>query len=267
MTKPSNCLSILQLSDLHILSGPEATLLGVNTAYYFDAVLRLALASHEAIDLILLTGDLAQDPIAESYNYIVARMTDVGIPCLCLPGNHDDFGLMQTILNNHIISCAKQTVLADWQIICLNSQILGEDGGLLSAQEMAWLTHCLDTEPDKNALIAVHHHCLLTHSEWMDEMMIQNSSEFLQLIRQYRRARLVINGHIHQEQDEVVGSLCVLGVPSTCFQFKPGSKTFGLDETAPGYRLLTLYPDGRFTTYVGRLAERLVGLEEHTNGY
>ncbi|NJR64597.1 MAG: 3',5'-cyclic-AMP phosphodiesterase, partial [Leptolyngbyaceae cyanobacterium CRU_2_3] len=42
--------------------------------------------------------------------------------------------------------------------------------------------------------------------------------------------------------------------PSTCVQFSPNSDEFAIDpEGQPGWRLLTLYPDGRYETVVQRV--------------
>ncbi len=121
----SDSLSVLQISDLHILADPEGTLLGIKTAYYFEAILSLAFAEYECIDIILLTGDLAQDASAESYRYILRKIEKYGVPCICLPGNHDDVSVMQAALNSECINCNKQILMKDWQIISLNSQIIG----------------------------------------------------------------------------------------------------------------------------------------------
>jgi len=267
MTNLSDCLSILQLTDLHILAGQDATLLGINTAYYFDAVLASAFAERRAFDLILLTGDLAQDPAIESYRYILDKLKMYGVPCLCLPGNHDDDALMQQVFNTALINCRKHLVLNDWQIVSLNSQIPGSDGGRLAAGELAFLEDCLNAYSDKYALIAVHHHCLKTDSIWMDTMMIENSDEFLAVISKYPQAKLIINGHIHQEMDKTTGAVRVLGTPSTCFQFKPESRIFGLDNSSPGYRLIQLHADGRTATEIIRLPGQLTGLQTDTTGY
>ena len=45
-----------------------------------------------------------------------------------------------------------------------------------------------------------------------------------------------------------------MSTPSTCMQFKPGSKDFALDDLAPGYRRIELFADGRIDTEVLRLA-------------
>ena len=267
MTTAANCQTLLQLSDLHILADADATLIGVNTRHYFNQVLELAFAEQGSVDSVLLTGDLAQDPVASSYRYIADTLRDYAVQCLCLPGNHDDYPLMQQTLTTENISCNKQTVLANWQIICLNSQIIGSEGGELAAEELNFLESCLQDQPDLYALVAVHHHCLATDSVWMDTMQIANSETFLALIARYPQTKLIVHGHIHQEMDTTVNGVRVLGTPSTCFQFKPRSQHFAVDDAPPAYRVIRLYPDGRVDSEVSRLHERIAELQADTEGY
>jgi len=45
-------------------------------------------------------------------------------------------------------------------------------------------------------------------------------------------------------------------------QFKPGSKTFALDDLAPGYRRIELHADGSIVTEVHRIAQhKFAGIE------
>ena len=53
----SPCLSILQLTDLHVLPTPESTLLGVKTEHYFHTVLAHAFEQLTQYDVLLLYGD------------------------------------------------------------------------------------------------------------------------------------------------------------------------------------------------------------------
>lgn len=260
-------ISLLQITDMHILSTPQATLLGINTAHYFQAVLEMAFAEKPHFDLILLTGDLAQDPCIASYRLILNRLEAYHIPCICLPGNHDNYVLMQQILNTELINCRKQVFLGNWQIISLNSQIIGSEKGHVSNKELLFLEECLSSHPNHNALIAVHHHCMATKSEWMDTMMIDNSAELLAITDKYRQIKVITNGHIHQVMDIQTESVRILGTPSTCFQFKPESKAFNLDNTTPGYRTIKLYKDGRVESQAIRLSEQLKGLQKNISGY
>lgn len=275
MTANTAGISILQLSDLHILASPEDKMLGINIEHYFHACLeqavrlrsRQALAEKHHFDLILLTGDLAQDPSLASYRRILDSIEVYKTPCICLPGNHDDYQLMLQVLNTGRINCRKQVFLDNWQLICLNSQIPGEAGGRLSKGELAFLENCLTENPGHHALIAVHHHVLETKSSWMDTMIIENSRELLAIAGKYPQVKAITHGHIHQVMDVRTATLRILGAPSTCFQFTPESPGFSVSDTAPGYRLIELYADGRVESEVVRLPEPLIGLEVNSHGY
>ena len=260
-------LSLLQITDLHILPGLNETFLGINTEHYFHAVLDLAFAKHHHFDLILVTGDLAQEPCSGSYQRILQKLESTNTPCICLPGNHDDYGLMQQIFNTRRVSCRKQVLFENWQLICLNSQIPGSQGGRISEQELLFLEDCLTSYPNHHALIAVHHHCLGTKSPWMDTMIIENSEVFLAITKRYSQVKAITTGHIHQVMDITTGSVRVLGSPSTCFQFTPKSDAFSLDTSAPGYRSIKLYADGKIESEITRLSEPLLGLQMDTQGY
>lgn len=276
MTNNAACFSILQLSDLHILATPDDTLLGVNTEHYFQACLEQAVrlclqqtdTEKQHFDLILLTGDLAQAPGLASYRRILTCLEAYKAPCICLPGNHDDYELMQQVFNTDRINCRKQVLLENnWQLVSLNSQILGKAGGRLSNEELVFLENCLTENPDRHALIAVHHHCLETKSPWMDDMIIENRQELLAIVGKYPQVKAITTGHIHQVMDVRTATLRVMGAPSTCFQFTPESTDISMDYTAPGYRLIDLYLDGRIESEVARLPEPLVELQPNSNGY
>ncbi|MGZ5008236.1 MAG: phosphodiesterase, partial [Methylobacter sp.] len=59
----------------------------------------------------------------------------------------------------------------------------------------------------------------------------------------------------------------VLGAPSTCFQFTPETDEFSVSNTAPGYRLIELYADGRVESEVIRLPDLLTELQVSKEGY
>jgi Icc protein len=267
MSAASTPLVVLQLTDTHFLAEAHQDMLGINTEKYFLNVLEHAFANDQHYDVMVLSGDLAQAPCIESYQRLRDHLLALPLPVLCLPGNHDDFNLMQALLNTGNLSCAKQHVFKHWQIICLNSQIPEEQGGHLASSELALLKQALEEYPEHHALIAVHHHCLPTHSAWLDTMIIQNSDALLELLRDYPQAKMIVTGHIHQVLTQHHHHLQIFGTPSTCFQFTPNSPLFSVDKTAPGYRTLSLYPDGTFTTGISRLAQELHELKLDGKGY
>ena len=87
--------SVLQISDCHLVAAGER-LLGVDTQASLEAVLQIALAEGTP-DAVLATGDIAHTATAAVYERFadtVHRFCE--LPLLCLPGNHDVLGEMQS---------------------------------------------------------------------------------------------------------------------------------------------------------------------------
>ena len=98
-------------------------------------------------------------------------------------------------------------------------------------------------------------------------MMIKNAQALFDLIKHYPNVKTIINGHIHQAMDVQMNAVKVMTTPSTCFQFKPQSEHFSLDDTSPGYRWINLCNNGSINSDIVRLPEQLKGLQADTLGY
>ena len=160
---------------------------------------------------------------------------------------------MQQVFANSQVNCNKQLQFKHWQIICLNSQKTGSSGGYLEPSELDYLSNTLDEQPGLNTLIAVHHHSIPTNSVWMDTMIIENSHELFMLLESYPQVKAISCGHIHQEMEQIKQGKIILGMPSTCFQFKPHSDEYALDDSEPGYRVFFLYSNGLIKSKIYRL--------------
>ena len=263
--RPSG-IRLLQLTDLHILAEAGQTLLGVDTEQSFRDVLALALQA-ENPDCVLLTGDLVQDTCASSYDRLRAWLETTNWRFYCLPGNHDDTGLMTARLVGGRIHHQSRVLLNNWQIICLDSSVEGSPKGHLAREQLDLLEQYLAECPEHHALIALHHHTLPSGSAWMDTMVLDNADAFLAVLARSPKVKLVLSGHVHQLMDVQRGDIRFLSAPSTCFQFKPQSGHFALDDISPGYRWLEMNNDGSFATGIRRLEQMLQGLEINSAGY
>ena len=262
-----SALKILQITDLHIKPHPGDTMFGLDTEQFFQQTLAYAHQQHGPFDLILLTGDLAQNPCADSYQRINQHLAGYRTHCLCLPGNHDDFDLMQIHLNSEWVHCERQLILKHWLIACLNSQKPASPDGELSAAELNFLAQTLHAHPDIPTLIAVHHHCIPSGSPWLDTMQIKNSAELLALLQKYPQVKAVTFGHIHQALTAQAHGIAILGTPASCFQFTPHSPAFSIDQAAPGYRVFTLSPDGTLHSACQRLPLDMTALDKNADSY
>jgi Icc protein len=266
-SRVDRAFEVLQITDLHLLSTPDQTLLGVNTEETARQVIESARATHWPPDLIVLTGDLAQEPLASTYRRLDRTLRGLGVPCACLPGNHDDPEIMRQELNSENVYCVTQILTDAWQIICLDSTEPGSEIGHFSGNSHKMLASHLDRHPEKFALVCLHHHPVPIGCAWLDTMVLDERNQFFAVLESRPQSRAVLFGHIHQALDTTLGKVRVLGTPSTCFQFKPASKHFKLDDKAPGYRRLCLHPDGSIETEVYRLPQLPEGLNLLSAGY
>ncbi len=263
-TKP---LKIIQCSDLHLFPSSNQTLMGVNTEAYWQQVLSLAMQQHPDAKLLLLTGDLAQQADNSVYSSLAATLNNLAIPSICLPGNHDDWNLMQTSLNQTKVSCNKTQRFAQWQIISLNSQIPGHSGGHINEAELDFMAAAIEQQPDLHVLIAFHHHCVPSGCEWMDTMQIDNSKAILTKCRDFPQIKAITYGHIHQAVNNQFESINIFSAPATCFQFKQFSKAFAVDFQAPGYRWFELFQNGQINSGISRLSVDMHELNSEAGGY
>lgn len=261
-----SALKILQLTDLHILPHAGDKMLGIDTEQYFQKTLAHAHTTHGPFDLILLTGDLGQDPSADSYRRICRHLQTYRTPCLCLPGNHDNLALMAKELDKGFVSCRKHVQLSNWQIIALNSQKPDSPVGFVAQDELAFLQQTLNTNA-MPALVAVHHHCVASGSNWMDTMQIENSDELLTVAQRFPQIKAITCGHLHQEMQSSHKQIAVFATPASCFQFKPYAVEFELDTLAPGYRIFELFDDGGLQSRCYRLPISMNDLQINLHSY
>lgn len=234
-------LHILQVTDCHLFAAPGTTLLGVCCHESLEAVLRAACAERVP-DAVVATGDLGQEPVAETYRLFLATLRrHFDGPLLCIPGNHDDGDTFVAELP----TC--DLTLGGWRIVGIDTHIDNEVGGSVSAAELARLRAL----PKERTLVVGHHCPVATGCAWLDEHRIDNGDDLLAALRGVSAYAF---GHIHQtfeRQPADAGQTALFGTPSTCFQFGGGA-TFAIDDANPGYRWLHLANDGRVATEVGR---------------
>lgn len=245
---------ILQITGTHLFAGEHETLLGVNTHRSYHAVLEAIHAEARPYDIVVATGDLAQDHSVAAYQHFANGIATLNKTCLWLPGNHDFQPAMVDTLANAGVNPAKHMLLGDhWQIILLDSQVFGVPHGELSDYQLEWLERTLSLYPQRHALILLHHHPLPSGCTWLDQHSLRNAHMLGEVLQHYPLAKTLLCGHIHQDLDLQWEGRRLLATPSTCIQFKPLCTNFTIDTLSPGWRYLDLHPDGTLTTELHRL--------------
>ncbi len=263
-------IRVVQITDTHLFRDPNANLLKLNTQYSFEKVVELMRANEKAIDVILGTGDIAQDASVEAYMRFAHAMQEFNAPFYWIPGNHDRRRVMQEIaLYRHAYSGSVR--FANWQIILLDSSVTGEVHGLLSKAELKRLAQeleaCAEDPQIDHCMVCLHHNPVPGAAHWMEGIGLHNDQEFLALLDQFSQVRAVVYGHIHQELDFVRKDVRYFCTPSTCIQFKPKAEDFTLDSVSPAYRWFDLYANGEIHSAIERVTGYEFEVDYSSTGY
>ncbi len=247
---------LVQLTDCHLKESPEALVKGCTTEESLDAVVKAALETGDASpDAVLATGDLTQDGSRAAYQRFRRRLEGLGLPVMCIPGNHDDPEIMAEVFNDGNFSICGDTAVGDWQLILLSTWDGDRGGGRLSRKELDRLEHSLGNSRQPHALVVIHHHPVPIGSAWLDSVALDNAGDFLAIVDAHPRVRGVLWGHIHQVHESRRNGVHMMGTPSTCFQFRPHTEVPEVDRAPPAWRTLELQADGNIRTRVDWLPE------------
>lgn len=262
-----NKVNFIQITDSHLFDDPSHDLLGINTFDSFMQVLSEIEQSDFNFEFILATGDFIQDHNNDAYKIFSDNIKRFNKPVFVIPGNHDfQPKLYSEFSLNSLIYPQKCLFNDNWQIILLDSQVFGYTYGELNNYQLNYLAQTLAENPTKSTAVIFHHHIISTNSAWLDQHNLRNLQAFSDIIAPYN-VKFILNGHIHQESHGKLNNIDVFSTPSTCIQFKPDCHNFTLDTLQPGWREVSLFNDGTFTTQVKRIKNKLFSPQLHSLGY
>ena len=249
-------LRLLHLTDPHLFADEAGEIYGVRTADTFAATLQHALMTAPGpIDALLVTGDIAEDGEPATYERFRRTMAALDLPVLCLPGNHEDRGMMTRVLSGPPLQVCGTRRFPGWRVVMLDSHLPGSDEGFIHTGELVRLERELVAALGEHVLVCVHHQPVPVGSPWLDAYGIVNAEAFLSRLGAHGNVRAVLFGHVHQASDQVCRGIRMISTPSTCAQFTPQTEGCIMDLAPPGFRWLELLPDGRIETEVIWLEE------------
>ncbi|MGB5244969.1 MAG: metallophosphoesterase [Woeseia sp.] len=234
----------MHITDTHLFAEADGSLRGTNTNTTLTAVLQHLRAARWPAELIAMTGDLIQDDTRGAYQNFCQHFGSLGLPVLCVPGNHDIRNLMREALSAAPYRYCGTHRQHDWFIVGIDSCKKGSAGGAVSAAELDRLRNLVENTDAQHVLVCLHHPPLLVGTAWLDTVGLENGEAFLDALAAMKKVRGCLFGHVHQNFDHVHDGMRILGTPSTCRQFLPGSDNFALDDRPPAYRRVELRPDG-----------------------
>lgn len=260
--QPSTPMRLLQITDTHCYADDDSRLEWSTLKVYPNRSLIRLLAhlqtSSADYDALIISGDLAQEETAETYQRLRKILQGFPLPVYILPGNHDVPELMysELAMGSEHIHYLPDAVFSDWHVLFLDTHQTGHPEGHLSDQQFAALKIQLDNvAPEEHILLFMHHHPVPIGSPLMDGIGLQETDTFWSLLTAYPQVKAVVFGHIHSEFSTkypvtAKRDILVFGTPATCVQAKHIDEKLRLDHDRPAWRELVLYADGRLETAV-----------------
>lgn len=249
LTQKAAKLELVQFTDPHLFADRRGEMRGVNTYDSLQNVLAAARLRHWTPDALLVTGDIAQDESRGGYRLLRSVLEPLAMPVLCIPGNHDDPEFMKDELHGDFI-LMQPVAFEHWGVLLLSTYLHGTASGELDEAALAELDKVLTEGAREHFLVCLHHQPVPVGSRWLDGVGLRNPESFFEVLDRHDNVRGVLWGHVHQQYDGERNGVRLMGSPSTCRQFMPGSADFALDDKPPGYRWLKLGEDGSIETGV-----------------
>jgi 3',5'-cyclic AMP phosphodiesterase CpdA len=196
-------IRIAQISDLHI-KPPGALAYGrVDTAKALERCVAALNAFEPAPDFVVISGDLADTPNAEEYDYLKRLLLPLKLPFASIPGNHDSRELMRAAFSNAAFAFPSGALnqkieVGELDLLLLDSSVPGHPHGELEASTLQWLDATLASSAGRPALLFLHHPPFIAGIWHMDRQNLRNADELASIVRRHRRVQIVATGHIHR---------------------------------------------------------------------
>ena len=230
---------LAQISDFHV------GLPGSDVERRYDSAARLERAERHLCrmeprpDVVLCTGDLVNDGLAEEYARLAALLKPLSMPCYLIPGNHDDreqlraafAGLGYLPARGFLCYVVEAGPL---RLIALDTHVPGAPGGKLCEERLAWLDARLSEAPTRPTLVLMHHPPFHTGIHRADAMGLDGADGFATVIARHPQVERVLCGHLHRPIVKRFAGTVASTCPSTMHQVE-------LDLGAPGR--LALVPE------------------------
>jgi len=200
---PPKQLRIAQISDLHI-KPPGALAYGrVDTARALERCVAALNAFQPEPDFVVISGDLADTPNMEEYDYLKRLLGPLRWPFAGIPGNHDSRELMRAAFPNAPYAFAtgalnQKVEVGSLDLLLLDSSVPGKPHGLLERATLEWLEAELAASEDRAALLFLHHPPFIAGIWHMDRQNLHNADELAAIVQRHKRVRIVATGHIHR---------------------------------------------------------------------
>lgn len=186
---------IAQVTDLHLHADA-----GHPNLARFDRVLDHLLSLLPRPELLVLSGDLADDGAPESYRHLQAALERWPGPVRMALGNHDSRAHFRAVFgDSHFAEGFVQgcSALGGLQVLVLDSLEDGRHGGAFCAARAQWLRAALHGIGTAPVLVFLHHPPVDVGIPWIDPGPGQDWIARLDAALQGANLAGICTGHVH----------------------------------------------------------------------
>jgi 3',5'-cyclic-AMP phosphodiesterase len=215
---------IAQLSDTHVCAEGTRLYRRIDT----NAGLARAIATVNRLtprpDLVLMSGDLAESGQPAQYAMLRKLIARLEMPVYVLPGNHDSRERLREALDDRAYLPAEGAFLhyalelGPLNLIALDTQVPGQDGGHLCAERLGWLEGQLERSRGRPTLIAMHHPPVPIGVDWLDRSGCANAEGLAAVVARHPQVERILCGHVHRAAQIRFAGTVVATSPSTAYQ-------------------------------------------------
>ncbi|MCO5052812.1 MAG: metallophosphoesterase [Verrucomicrobiae bacterium] len=218
------------LSDPHIAADATKVAREINMTEHLIAVGKEVLGLPERPAGLLVCGDLAYNQGTpgdyRQFTSLINPLRAAGLPVHLTLGNHDERGNFWTALATD--DPAKRPV-ADKQVTLLETKKLNwfildslevtrQTPGRLGESQLDWLRKTLDANPQKPAVVFVHHN----PGSGVNTGAMKDTAALLEVIRPRRQVKAWIFGHTHVwKLAEDSSGIHLVNLPAVGYVFRP----------------------------------------------
>ncbi|MEA3184697.1 MAG: 3,5-cyclic-AMP phosphodiesterase [Ilumatobacteraceae bacterium] len=228
---------VLQISDTHLGAEPNTPTDKIPNP---DAALvqTIDAASGSQPDLVLLSGDLADDGSIAALQRLNDLVAAFAAPMLAVAGNHD---LIDSVRS--VFGALDVMEIGAWRMLGVETVIPGEIHGAVDVDDM---TRRLDEVDDRPTVLALHHPPRSTSTHpWFQ---LTGAEQMLAELRRRPHVRAVVSGHLHEAFRLREGDLELCGAPSTYYAIEHSGDSYRTPRDGlVGAQMLTLGDDGSFS--------------------
>lgn len=231
-------MRIVQLSDLHLREGPLYS--GIDPwAMWRRGLVQVAALAPRA-DLLLLTGDLADDGREATYARLRTSLLAAGIPYVVLPGNHDDRDALASGLAGESLWPGRCHDRDGVTLLLLDTTLPGRDEGGIAAAHLDWLQR--QALAGRRVLVALHHPPFAVGIPGMDAIACQGGELLVPWLHARAEVEALLCGHVHRHVVTTFVGKVAHVAPSTVHQIALDQGGLAWTPEPPGFLVHDLLP-------------------------